>query len=67
MEAYLQKLWERSYELIQMRIKIAKFCNFYDISQKHSQQNDVIRRYTEQVILFILFLATKTGHRVTRK
>ena len=39
--------------------------NFYDFSQKYSEQNDVIRRYTEQVILFILFLATKTDHRVT--
>ena len=67
MEAYLQKLWKRSYELIQMRIKIAQFCNFYDFSQTYPQQNDVTRRYTEQVILFILFLATKTDHRVTRK
>ena len=33
MEAYLQKLWERSYELIQMRIQIAKLCNFHDFSQ----------------------------------
>ena len=33
----------------------------------YPQQNDVIRRYTGQVILFILFLATKTDHRVTRK
>ena len=33
----------------------------------YPHQNDVIRRYTEQVILFILFLATKTDHRVTRK
>ena len=67
MEAYLQKLWKRSDELIQMRIKIALFCNFYDFSQTYPQQNDVIRSYTEQVILFILFLATKTDHRVTRK
>ena len=59
MEAYLQKVWERSYELIQMRIKIAYFCNCNDFSQKYSQQNDVIRRYTEQVILFILFLLQK--------
>ena len=36
MEAYIQKLWERSRELIKMRIK---FCNFYDLSQKYSQQN----------------------------
>ena len=61
MEADLQKSWKRNYELIQMRIKIARFCNFYDFSQTYPQQNDVIRRYTEQVILFILFLATETG------
>ena len=67
MEAYLQKLWKRSYELIHMRIKIAKFCNFYDFSRTYPQQNDVIRRYTEQVILFILFLATETDHKVTRR
>ena len=67
MKAYLLKLWKRSYELTQMRIEIAQFCNFYDFSQTYPQQNDVIRRYTEQVILFILFLATKTDHRVTRK
>ena len=48
-----------------MRIKIAYFCNFYDFSQKYSQQNDVIRRYTEQVILFIL--AMKTDSVVTKK
>ena len=64
MEAYLQKLWKRIYEVIQMR---TKFCNFYDFSQMYPQQNDVIRRYTEQVILFILFLATETDHKVTRK
>ena len=64
MEAYFQKLWEKSYELIQMRIKIAQYSKFHDFSQKYSQQNDVIRRYT---ILFILFLATKTDHKVTRK
>ena len=40
---------------------------FYDFSQKYSQQNDVIRRYTKQVILFILLLATTNDHRVTRK
>ena len=67
MEAYLQKLWKRSYELIQMRIEIAEFCNFYDFSQTYPQQNDVIRRYTEQVILFILFLAIESDHGVTRK
>ena len=67
MEAYLQKLWERSYELIQMMIKIEYFCTFNDFSEKYSQQNDVIRRYTEQVILFILFLATKTDNKVTKK
>ena len=37
------------------------------LNQTYPQQNDVIRRYTEQVILFILFLATETDHRVTRK
>ena len=31
------------------------------------QKNDVIRRYTKQVILFILFLATETDRRVNRK
>ena len=67
MESYLQKLWKRSYEEIQIRIKIAEFCNFYDFSQTYHQQNDVIRRYTEQVILLILFLSTETDHRVTRK
>ena len=67
MESYLQKLWKRSYEEIQIRIKIALFCNFYDFSQMHPQQNDVIRRYTEKVILLILFLSTETDHRVTRK
>ena len=50
-----------------MRIKIAYFCNFYDFSQKYSQQNEAIRRYIEQVILFILFLAMKTDNRVTKK
>ena len=33
----------------------------------YPQKNDVIRRYIEQVILFILFLPTGTDHRVTRK
>ena len=33
----------------------------------YPQQNDVIRRYTEPVILLILFLSTETDHRVTRK
>ena len=33
MEAYLQKLWESSYELIQIRIKVAELCNFYDFIQ----------------------------------
>ena len=41
--------------------------NFYDFSQMYPQQNDVIRRYTEQVILLMLFLSTETYHRVTRK
>ena len=68
METYLQNFsWKRSYELIQMRIKTAKFCNFYDFSQTYLQQNDVIRRYIEQVTLFILFSATEADHRVTRK
>ena len=67
MEAYLQQLWKRSYKLVEMRIKIAYFCKFYGFSQTYPQQNDVIRRYTEQAILFILFLATEIGHRVTRK
>ena len=67
MESYLQKLWKRSYEELQIRIKIAQFCNFYGFSQMYAQQNDLIRRYTEQVILCILFLATETDHRVTRK
>ena len=67
MESYPQKLWKSSYEEIQIRIKIAQFCNFYDFSQTYPQQNDVIRRYTERVILLILFLSTETDHRVTRK
>ena len=67
MQSYLQKLWKRSYEETQIRIKIAQFCDFYDFSQAYPQQNDVIRRYTKQVILFILFLSTETDHRVTRK
>ena len=67
MESYLQKVWKRSYEEIQIRIKIAEFCNFYDFSQMYPQQNDVIRRYTEKVISLILFLSTETDHRVTRK
>ena len=58
---------ERSYEELQIRIKIAYFCNFYDFSQMYPRQNDVIRRYTEQVILFIVFVSTETDHRVTRK
>ena len=33
----------------------------------YPQQNDVIRRYTEQVILLILFLSTEADHKVTRK
>ena len=33
----------------------------------YPQQNDVIRRYTEQVILLILFLSTETDNRGTRK
>ena len=40
--------------------------NFYDFNQTYPQQNDIIRRYTEQVILFILFLATETDHILTR-
>ena len=52
---------------MQIRIKIAQFCNFNDFSQTYPQQNDVIRRYTEQVVLFILFLATENDHKVTRK
>ena len=44
MESYLQKLWKRSYEEIQIEKKIAEFCNFYDFSQMYPQQNDVIRR-----------------------
>ena len=67
MESYLQELWKRSYEETQIRIKIAEFCNFYDFSQTYPQQNDVIRRYTEKVILLILFLSTETDLRVTRK
>ena len=41
--------------------------NFYDFSQTYPQKNDVIRRYTKQVILFTLFVFTETDHRVTRK
>ena len=67
MQSYLQKLWKRSCEEIQIRIKTAYFCNFYDFSQTYPQQNDVIRRYTEKVISLILFLSTETDHRVTRK
>ena len=67
MESYLPKLWKRSYEELQIKIKIAYICNFYDFSQTYPQQNEVIRRYTEQVILLILFLTTETDHRVTRK
>ena len=67
MQSYIQKLWKRSYEEIHIKIKIAQFCNFYDFNQTYPQQNDVIRRYTEQVILFILSLSTETDHRVTRK
>ena len=67
MESYLQKLWKRSCEEIQIRIKIAEFCNFYDFSQMYPQQNGVIRRYTEMVISLILFLSSETDHRVTIK
>ena len=67
MEAHLQKVWKRSYERIQMRKILHDFFNFNDFSQTYPQQNDVIRRYTEQIILHILFLATKTDHMVTRK
>ena len=41
--------------------------NTNDFNQTYPQQNDIIRRYTEQVILFILLLATETEHRMTRK
>ena len=67
MESYLQKLWKRSYEEIQIRIKVPQFCNSYDFSQMYREQNDIIRRYTEKVISLILFLSTEMDHRVTRK
>ena len=53
-----------------MFIKVSvfhKYCNFYDFSQTEPEQNDVIRRYTEQVSLLILFLSTETDYRMTRK
>ena len=46
---------------------VCKIPNDYSLSQTYPQQNDVIRRYTEQLILSILFLPTETDHRVTRK
>ena len=66
MEAYLQKLSEKSFEPNTNEDKNCIICNFYDFSQTYPQQNDVIRMYTEQVVLYILFLATKTHHRVTK-
>ena len=67
MESYLQKLWNRSYEKNTNKDKNCIILNFYDFSQTYPQQNDVIRRYTEQVILLILFLSTETDHWLTRK
>ena len=55
METYLQKLWERRYELIQMRIKIAYLCNFYDFSQ--STLDKMVAKVTSEVQnnIFIFF------------
>ena len=67
MEVYLQKIMEKNLLTSTNEDKNCIICNFYDFSQTYPQQNDVIRRYTKQVILFILFLATETDDMVIKK